>query len=136
MKTITISSKMLFAALFIAVCIFGFYAFKTPKTTSKLQFMQVTTVESIIPGGLGRSKMIVTKTDGTFNEEKLENLYSMVGINFGNIEANDKDIVAKLNNLSADGWELVQITAGSQSPSQGYEQGIFMTRYLFQKTAE
>lgn len=98
--------------------------------------MQVTTVESIIPGGLGRSKMIVTKTDGTFSEEKMENLYSMVGINFGNVEANDKDIIAKLNNLSSEGWELAQITAGSQSPSQGYEQGIFMTRYLFQKTAE
>lgn len=136
MKTITISSKMLIAILLVAVCVLGFYSFKTPKTNVKLQYMQVTTVESIIPGGLGRSKMIVTKTDGTFNEEKLENLYSMVGINFGNIEANDKDIIAKLNNLTAEGWELAQVTAGSQSPSTGYEQGIFMTRYLFQKTAE
>lgn len=136
MKPITISSKMLIAILCVAVCIVGFYSFKTPKTNTKVQYMQVTTVESIIPGGLGRSKMIVTKTDGTFNEEKLENLYSMVGINFGNIEANDKDIIAKLNNLTSEGWELVQVTAGSQSPSKDFEQGIFMTRYLFQKTAE
>lgn len=136
MKTIAINSRILVAVLFVAVCILGFYSFKTPKTNTKVQYMQVNTVESIIPGGLGRSKMITTKSDGTNDEEKLENLYSMVGINFGNIEANDKDIIAKLNNLTADGWELVQITAGSQSPSQGYEQGIFMTRYLFQKTAE
>jgi hypothetical protein len=136
MKTITISSKMLIAILLVAVCVLGFYSFKTPKTNAKMQFMQVNTVESIIPGGLGRSKMIVTKTDGTFNEESLENIYSMVGINFGNIEANDKDIIAKLNNLSAEGWELIQITAGSQSPSKDSDQGIFMTRYLFQKTAE
>ena len=101
-----------------------------------MQYMQLTTVESIIPGGLGRSKMITTKVDGTFTEEKMENFYSMVGINFGNIEANDKDIVNKLNSLTADGWELAQVTSGSQSPSTGYEQGIFMTRYLFKKTAE
>jgi len=134
MKSITISTKaLLLIAVFVVI---SFYAFKDPKPTAKVQYMQLTTVESIIPGGLGRSKMITTKTDGTFTEENMENFYSMVGINFGNIEANDKDIVNKINTLIADGWELTDVNSGSQSPSQGYAQGIFLTRYLFKKTAE
>ena len=49
------------------------------------QFMQVTSVESVLSGGLGRSKMIVTNPDGSQKESDMENLFSMVGINFKNI---------------------------------------------------
>jgi len=98
--------------------------------------MQITTIESIIPGGLGRSKMITTKVDGTNTEETMQNFYSLVGINFGNIEANDKDIVNKINAMEADGWELAQVSVGAQSPTKDSNQGIFLTRYLFKKTAE
>ena len=134
MKTMTISTKIILGLAVIAIA--SFYAFKPAKTATKTTYCQITTVESIIPAGLGRSKMITTKVDGTFTEEKMENFYSMVGINFGNIEANNKDIVNKINTMEADGWELAQVTVGSQSPTKDSNQGIFLTRYLFKKTAE
>lgn len=118
------------------IIIASVFAFKPVQKSAKVQYMQVTTIESIIPGGLGRSKMLITKPDGSFTEEKMENLYSMAGINFGNVTANDKDIVNKINSLSADNWELESVTVGAQSPSDGTVQGIFLTRYLFKKSVE
>lgn len=118
------------------IIIASVFAFKPVQKSPKVQYMQVTTIESIIPGGLGRSKMLITKPDGTFTEEKMENLYSMAGINFGNVTANDKDIVNKINILTADNWELESVTVGAQSPSDGTAQGIFLTRYLFKKSVE
>ena len=134
MKSITLSTKLLLIAGVIAIA--SLYAFKPAKTSAKTQYMQLTTVESIIPGGIGRSKMITTKSDGSFVEDNMENFYSMVGINFGNIEANDKNIVGKLNSITADGWELVQVSTGTQSPSDKNNQGIFLTRYLFKKAID
>ena len=40
-------------------------------TTVKKQFMQITTVESVVSGGLGRSKMIITSPDGSQTETDL-----------------------------------------------------------------
>ena len=101
---------------------------------AKYNYMNVTVVESIIPGGLGRSRMIITMSSGNAVEADIENLYSMVGINFGNISKNDKKIIEKINSLQQDGWELHHITAGVQSPGGADAQnGIFLTRYLFRK---
>ena len=49
------------------------------------------------------------------------------------IKAIDKNIVSKLNSITADGWELVQVSTGTQSPSDKNSQGIFLTRYFFKK---
>lgn len=96
-------------------------------------YMQITTIESIIPGGLGRSRMIVTDPSGKQTETELKNFYSMVGINLENIKSNDSGILKTLNDYAKDGWRVAQVTAGTQSPSEQYPQGIFITRYLMEK---
>ena len=97
------------------------------------QFMQFTTVESIIPGGLGRSRMIITAPDGTQKLEEMENFYSMTGINFGNIQKNEAQILAKITQFESEGWQLDRVTTGTQSPSETQTGGIYMTRYLLKK---
>ena len=91
------------------------------------EYMIVTTVESIVPAGIGRSRMIVqnedinvddfttSRTDGkksnqkevnrsdakikNFDETKLLNFYSVTGINFQNVASNDALITSKINGL-------------------------------------
>ena len=135
MKTINLNPWFLLLAvtgLFAAIV-----AFKTPaQQSSKLVYMQFSTIESIIPGGLGRSKMITVMPDGTKTEEDLQNFYSMVGINFGNISGNNNAITKKINNLVAQGWEFDKVMTGTQSPSDNNGQGIFISRYFFKRAAE
>jgi hypothetical protein len=95
------------------------------------KYMQISTVESVVPGGLGRSRMITTDEKGNVKEEKMENFFSMVGINFGNINANDQMITQKLNELAAQGWEVVSVNSGVYSADKST--GIFITRYLLKK---
>jgi hypothetical protein len=126
------------------------------------EFKVVTIVESIVPMGLGRSRMIETKetvetarltterTEGTdskqgtvsrkdakvdnFAETKLLNFYSGVGINFQNIASNDALIAAKINELSVDGWKLTYVTSGVESDAGKDDgNGIFITRLFFSK---
>ena len=122
----------------------------------------VTVVESIVPGGLGRSRIIENKTDvaiedattdrtnGTdsqqgkvkrkglkvddLTETKLLNFYSLTGINFQNIASNDALIGAKMNELAKDGWKLVFVTSGVESNAGAQDnEGIFITRLVFSK---
>jgi len=113
------------------------YSFKTPAPqASKMVYMQFSTVESIIPAGLGRSKMITIMPDGTKTEEDLQNFYSMVGINFGNITNNNIAITRKINDLVSQGWEFDKVLTGTQSPAENNGQGIFISRYFFKRTVE
>lgn len=105
------------------------------KTDSIKQFVQITTVESVISGGVGRSKIIITNPDATQEEADLENLFSMVGINFKNIKSNELKITQTLKKYTDKGWKLEQVTPLSLSPGQG-SNGIFMTRYLLSKTGQ
>ena len=129
---------------------------------AQTQYAVITTVESIIPMGLGRSRMISNKedlntanfttkrTDGTtsdmgsvkredlkidnFEETKLLNFFSATGINFQNIASNDAVITSKLNEMAKEGWTLVFVTSGVESDSGGTDgNGIFITRYVFRK---
>ncbi len=122
----------------------------------------VTIVESIIPAGIGRSRIIeetdqansgqftTSRTDGTssdqgdvkrrdlkvdsFEETKLLNFFSLGGINFQNIASNDAIISDKINQLMADGWELAFVTSGVESQSGTDDsQGIFITRLFFKR---
>ncbi|MEO9803707.1 MAG: hypothetical protein ABJF04_10690 [Reichenbachiella sp.] len=122
----------------------------------------ITVVESIVPAGLGRSRMIenetdlniddftTTRTDGKksdqkeikrgdakvdeFSESKLLNFYSVTGINFQNIASNDALISSKLNQLAAEGWELMFVTGGVESDSGKSDgKGIYITRFVFKK---
>jgi hypothetical protein len=129
MQTNPIVLSGLFIILFVSLMAFK-SAEDTPKQTL---YMQVSTIESIIPAGGGRSRMIITLPDGKQNNSELENLYSIGGINFGNVQSNERAIIDKINQLTSQGWELHQVTSGVQSPSEGNAQGIFITRYLFKK---
>ncbi|MEB8330130.1 hypothetical protein OO009_12260 [Flavobacteriaceae bacterium KMM 6897] len=128
---------------------------------SAQQFKVITSVESIVPSGLGRSRIISatetkdykeftseqTEDDNTrnksdrgeirvknFEETKLLNFYNIGGIRFQNIAANDAVITSKINAMVAEGWELTFVTSGVESDSgEGDGQGIFITRYIFKK---
>ncbi len=106
-----------------------------PDTTSK-QFMQINMVESVVAGGLGRSKMIITNPDGSQKEADLENLFSIAGINFKNIKNNEDKIVRTLKTYTDDGWKLDHVTSLTLSQNDSGAGGIFMTRYLLSKPVE
>lgn len=107
----------------------------TPATVAveKKQYMQITTVESVVSGGLGRSKMLVTLPDGAQKETNLENLFSMAGINFKNIKENEATILHALKQYTDAGWKLDHATSLTLSPGEAGGNGIFMTRYLLSK---
>ena len=98
--------------------------------------MQVNTVESVVAGGLGRSKMIITNPDGSQKEADLENLFSIAGINFKNIKENEDKIVRTLKTYTDDGWKLDHVTSLTLSQNDSGAGGIFMTRYLLAKPVE
>jgi hypothetical protein len=126
------------------------------------EFKVITVIESIVPGGLGRSRMIETisetevedftteRTDGkksdqgkvrrrdakvdNFEETKLLNFYSLTGINFQNIASNDALITSKLNQLAQEGWELMFMSSGVEGDGGETDgNGIFITRFVFKK---
>lgn len=125
------------------------------------QFKVITSVESIVPNGLGRSRIISaledkdykefssiqTEDDNTrnkskrgeirvknFEETKLLNFYNIGGIRFQNIAANDALITSKINTMVSEGWELAFVTSAVESEGgKGDGQGIFITRYIFKK---
>lgn len=104
------------------------------ESTSK-QFMQINTVESVVAGGLGRSRMIITNPDGSQKETDLENLFSMAGINFKNIKENEDKLVKTLKAYTDEGWKLEHVTSLTLSQNDSGSGGIFMTRYLLSKPA-
>jgi len=99
------------------------------------KFMQITTIESVIGGGFGRSKMIITKEDGTQEDRDMENLFSMTGMNLKNIKTNESEILKTLRTYTDQGWKIEQATPLTLSPSNN-SVGIFMTRYLLSKVDE
>lgn len=129
---------------------------------SAQQFKVITIVESIVPMGIGRSRLIEStttvdsdaatteRTDGkksdqggvdrgdlkvdSFKETKLLNFFSGVGINFQNIASNDALIADKMTKLAAQGWQLIHIASGVESDAGKDDgNGIFITRMFFRK---
>ncbi len=128
---------------------------------SAQEYRVITSVESIVPNGLGRSRIInameekdyreftsvQTEDDNTrnkadrgeirvknFEETKLLNFYNLGGIRFQNIAANDALLSSMINDMVANGWELAFVTSGVESDGgKGDGQGIFITRYIFKK---
>ena len=131
----------------IGICaIIGFTAILTGFTNEETSILQqyefeiVTVVESVVPKGLGRSRMLakteivdhspstsVRMEDGekvkskndkrkdirtkAFEETKLLNFYNLGGIRFNNIATNG----AMVNQMTAEGWELSFVTGGVES---------------------
>ena len=118
--------KLLFGALFTLS-----FAFAQAQTAVKYEWKQMTAIESVVPGGLGRSRLITTDTKGEVVEIKLENFFSLVGINFGNVKENDRVITESIQKMSDDGWELYNTTSGVYGAEN--TTGIFITRYLFRR---
>jgi hypothetical protein len=145
--------------LFLLLAVAGLFTFDLSAQT---QFKIVTVIESIVPAGIGRSRIIeekddadadaatTTRSDGTdssmgnvrrrdlkvdnFEETKLLNFFSLGGINFQNIASNDALISDKLNKLTAEGWELAFVTSGVESSAGGDDgEGIFITRFVFKR---
>ncbi len=125
------------------------------------QYKIITSVESIVPGGIGRSRLVDGKEDKdfkeftseqtaedntrnkskrgeirvkNFEETKLLNFYNIAGIRFQNIAANDAVVSSKLTAMATEGWELVFVTSAVEADSgEGDGQGIFITRYIFKR---
>jgi len=144
--------------LIIAIGLFAFV-----DANAQVEYKIITSVESIVSSGLGRSRLIDTseernyqdftssrsedrkedkrnKADRSeirlknFDETKLLNFFNIGGIRFQNIAANDAVVSSKINTMAAEGWELAFVTSGVESDSgKGDGGGIFITRYIFKR---
>ncbi|SNZ00860.1 hypothetical protein [Flagellimonas pacifica] len=125
------------------------------------EYKVITSVESIVPNGLGRSRIIntleekdyreytsvQTEDDNTrnkskrgkirvknFEETKLLNFFNIGGIRFQNIAANDALLTSMINDMVANGWQLAFVSSAVESDGGDDDgQGIFITRYIFKK---
>jgi len=142
--------------------VIGLLAFGFITDSNAQEYKIITTIESIVPMGLGRSRIIEEKADinvddfttervdgkkskqkdvkrgdakiGEFAETKLLNFYSGVGINFQNIASNDALMSDKINKMIKAGWTLEFVISGVESVGgKDDKAGIFITRYLFKK---
>ena len=116
--------KLLLVLVLAIVCSVGAMA-------QAKEYKILTTIESVVPGGLGRSRMITTDSKGGLEETNLENFFSLVGINFNNVKENDFKVATRLQGLSNDGWNLEHVSSGVYGADKST--GIFVTRYLFSK---
>ncbi len=63
----------------------------------------------------------------------MENLFSLVGINFKNIKSNENTLVKTLKEYTDAGWAIYQVTPLTLSPGEAGGQGIFLTIYLLSR---
>lgn len=72
-----------------------------------------------------------------FDETKLLNFFSGVGINFQNIASNDAMIGARIMELESEGFSLVYVTSGVESHAgEGDSTGLFITRMFFSRMVQ
>ena len=129
-----LDSRSLLIGASFAVTLFLGYSFRPQPENMAYTYRQFSTIESVVPGGLGRSRVISSDMNDQEVGKDLMNFYSMVGINFKNIANNDRMIVDQINTFTAEGWELHTVTTGVNSAAEGKGgTGIFITRYLFRK---
>lgn len=108
----------------------------------KYDIQVATCIESLVPSGLGRSRMISPAVEvdyqnftsertadkksknkskrkniriKEYEETKLLNLYNEGGIRFQNIASNDALMTSKINDMLANGWELFDVKTGVES---------------------
>ena len=118
------------------IILLGFLVLTIGAQSQTYKYKIVTSIESIVPGGIGRSRIIENgaevdytqfttirskegkeKTDKDRSDVKIDdlkestlvNFYSFVGINFQNIASNDAMITSMLNKYSSEGWDLFSI---------------------------
>ncbi len=121
----------------------------------------ITSIESIIPNGIGRSRLISTDSEvdyreftstqteengdrnksdrdeiriKDYDETKLLNFFNVGGIRFQNIASNDALLTSKINQMLMDGWDLAFVVTGVESyGGTDDSNGIFITRYIFKR---
>ncbi|MCB9046536.1 MAG: hypothetical protein H6550_10400 [Chitinophagales bacterium] len=129
--------KTLSITAFTAMIVMAVFSFRPAPAEQGVtyEYFQFSTIESVIPGGMGRSRILTTDNNGQLLEKDLKNFYSMVGLNFKNIANNDQAIVERINGYSNEGWELMSVVTGSHAQtSEGSSSGgLFITRYLFRR---
>lgn len=143
--------------------VISFIALSFTGKKQKIEYKTITVVESIIPSGVGRSRMISaeevknykdytsTRSDDkkkdkrnkssrsdirvkNFEETKLLNFFNLGGIRFQNIAANDALVDSKINTMAEEGWELAFVNSGVESyGGKGDSNGIYVTRYVFKR---
>jgi len=129
--------------------------------SAQVEYKIITSVESIVPNGLGRSRLVSASEERNykdftssrteeddernksdrgdirvknFEETKLLNFYNLGGIRFQNIAANDAVVTSKINTMIEEGWELAFVTSAVESDGgKDDSQGIFITRYIFKR---
>ncbi len=149
--------KIIFIGLLLVATTFTMNA-------QSVEFKIVTSVESIVPNGLGRSRLLSsndvkdykdytstqTEDDNTrnksnrkemrvkgFDETKMLNYFNLGGIRFQNIATNDAIISSKINTMVAEGWELAFVVSGVESDGgKGDGQGIYITRFIFKRNIQ
>lgn len=133
------------------------------EVNAQVEYKIITSVESIVPSGLGRSRLISASEERdyksftsqrsddkkedkrnksnrseirvkNFEETKLLNFYNIGGIRFQNIAANDAVLTSKINTMIEEGWELAFVTSAVESEGgKGDGKGIFITRFIFKR---
>lgn len=132
---------------------------------AQVEYKIITSVESIVPNGLGRSRIVSASEDRdykeftserssdkkedkrnksdrgeirvkNFEETKLLNFFNLGGIRFQNIAANDAVITSKVNTMIEEGWELAFVTSAVESAGKGDSNGIFITRFIFKRNKQ
>ncbi|MCP4051928.1 hypothetical protein [Mesoflavibacter sp.] len=147
----------------IAIIAIAFTSISFINKPAQVEYKVVTAVESIVPNGIGRSRMIMATEDKdyqefttlrsddkdkdeknkskrdeirvkNYEETKLLNFYNLGGIRFQNIAANDAVMSSKINTMISEGWELAFVNTGVESEGgKGDGKGIFITRYTFKR---
>ena len=124
------TSLILGFALIVAIPMFMALSPKAEKPAAT-EWRVVTVVESVVPGKLGRSKVLTMDSNGASSEAEIQNIFSMTGINFSNLQTNNRSVADLLAKNSTDGYELVEVVPGNFGDNNS--QGIFMTRFIFKK---
>lgn len=150
------------ATIFVFYVLFIAPVFSQETTNQAFEIKVITSVESVVPSGLGRSRILSSnderdyeqfsseQTDDNssrnkakrkdirvknFEETKLLNFYNLGGIRFQNIVANDAVISSKLTAMLSEGWDLIFVTSAVESDAgDNDDNGIFITRYIFKRT--
>lgn len=162
MKLMNLNLKLTFGLL--GAFVLSLFSMNEVKAQKGYEFTSFTVVESIVPSGLGRSRIIhalenrdykafttVRSEDDNsrnksdrdeirvknFEETKILNFFNLGGIRFQNIAANDAVVNSKVNTMLEEGWELVTITAGVESNAGKDDgEGIYITRFYFKRKKE
>jgi hypothetical protein len=146
--------RFLFTTVILFLAVFEIQA-------QNYEYKVITSIESIVPMGLGRSRIISSSEEQNyqdftsertaendkqnkskrsdvkiddFEETKLLNFYSIAGINFKNIASNDAIISSKINTMVSEGWDLAFVVSGVESDAgKGDGNGIYITRFIFKR---